>query len=136
MSWKIGSLGFLMKLSSQVPESIRGGIKKLTLRLLEKLQLDEESIDFYAIHPGGKRILEVIEQELGISKIDNIHAYEVLKEYGNMSSPTVLFVIKKLLDELSETDHKEYSQFCFWSRAHAREYAFENPYLTCWSTDL
>lgn len=114
MSWKIGNLGFLMKLSPNVPETIRKGIKKLTSRLLKRINLNLESIDFYAIHPGGKRILEVIEEELNISKTDNKHAYEVLKNYGNMSSPTVLFVLKSLSGELERThDQKSILSFAF-----------------------
>ncbi|MEP0366466.1 MAG: type III polyketide synthase [Cyclobacteriaceae bacterium] len=104
MSWKIGNLGFLMKLSPQVPEHIRSGIKKLTDRLLDQINLSKDQIDLYAIHPGGKRILEVIEEELGLSKMDNLPAYEILKNYGNMSSPTVLFVIKKIMDQLTAGD--------------------------------
>lgn len=107
MSWKIGNLGFLMKLSPNVPDTIKNGIKKLTSRLLDKISLKLESVDYYAIHPGGKRILEVIEQELGISKLDNIHAYEILKNYGNMSSPTVLFVLKSLMKTLEDTDDQK-----------------------------
>ena len=53
-------------------------------------------IDYYAIHPGGKKILGVIEQELDITKDDNRHAYDVLKRHGNMSSATILFVLKSL----------------------------------------
>lgn len=108
MSWKVGHLGFLMKLSPKVPDTIREGIRQLTARLLEKIQIPNDKIDYYAIHPGGKKILEVIEQELGISKMDNIHAYEVLKKHGNMSSPTVLFVLKSLLEDLSEKDHEKH----------------------------
>ncbi len=114
MSWKVSNHGFLMKLSPQVPETIKKGIRELTERLLHKIGLSTTEIDFYAIHPGGKRILEVIEQELGISKMDNLHAYEVLKAYGNMSSPTVLFVLKSLKEHLTEKDHgKNVLSFAF-----------------------
>lgn len=114
MSWKIGNLGFLMKLSPQVPDTIKNGIKKLTHRLLDQIGMNLEAVDFFAIHPGGKRILEVIEQELGITKMDNSHSYEVLKNYGNMSSPTVLFVLKSLLEQLRANDHdKNILSFAF-----------------------
>ena len=114
MSWKIGTLGFLMKLSPQVPEHIRSGIKKLTDRLLSQINVRKDQIDLYAIHPGGKRILEVIEEELGLSKMDNLPAYEILKNYGNMSSPTVLFVIKQIMDQLNNADKgKKILSFAF-----------------------
>ncbi len=104
MAWHIGDHGFEMKLSSYVPDMIRGGIAKLTHNLLESFNLNVGDIDYFVIHPGGKRILEVIEQELGISKEDNRYAYSVLKQYGNMSSPTILFVLQMLLQDLEEED--------------------------------
>ncbi len=114
MSWKIGNLGFLMKLSPKVPETIQNGIKNLTQKLLDQIGLGLDAIDFFVIHPGGKRILEVIEKELGISKMDNLLAYEVLKNYGNMSSPTVLFVLKSLMDKLEiKDDNKNILSFAF-----------------------
>ena len=64
-----------------------------------KRKMGKSAIQQYAIHPGGKRILEVIEQELNLDKNDNRHAYEVLQNYGNMSSATLIFVLEKLMQE-------------------------------------
>ncbi|HEY4651974.1 MAG TPA: 3-oxoacyl-[acyl-carrier-protein] synthase III C-terminal domain-containing protein, partial [Pontibacter sp.] len=64
-------------------------------------------IKLYAIHPGGRRILEVIEQELGMTRDDNRYAYQVLREFGNMSSATVLFVLKALMDNLTTHEKDE-----------------------------
>ncbi len=114
MAWQISDFGFEMKLSSYVPEIIKGGIHTLTQALLDQLEMSRDEIDLFAIHPGGKRILQVIEEELGMSKEDNRFAYDVLKEYGNMSSPTVLFVIKQLMDSLSAKDNgKSVLSFAF-----------------------
>jgi alpha-pyrone synthase len=104
MAWSIGDLGFEMKLSSYVPDIIRAGIKDLTNRLLIKTKISEGSVHHYAIHPGGKRILEVIEQELSIPREKNESAYYVLKNYGNMSSATVLFVLKELVEKFSSSN--------------------------------
>jgi predicted naringenin-chalcone synthase len=60
--------------------------------------------DFYAIHPGGRAILEAAETQLGLTTEDNRYAYEVLRDYGNMSSCTVLFVLQKLLQERTQED--------------------------------
>ena len=108
MGWYIGDHGFEMKLSSKVPDVIKEGIGELTDRLLEKIHLSIDDIDFFAIHPGGKRILDVIEEKLEIPKSKNRPAREVLKNHGNMSSPTVLFVIKSILDGLKEEDDKKH----------------------------
>jgi alpha-pyrone synthase len=114
MAWHITDTGFEMTLSSYVPELIKGGIKELTEKLLQHLKLDLSSVDYYAIHPGGRKILEAIESELELSKEDNRHAYKILKDYGNMSSPTVLFVLHSILKELNEKDHgKSILSFAF-----------------------
>lgn len=116
MAWQIGNFGFEMKLSSYVPDIIRQGIRRLTRQLLERLQDKSAELrpDYYAIHPGGKRILEVIEEQLELSKEDNCHAYKVLQQYGNMSSPTVLFVLKKILNKITLADHdKRILSFAF-----------------------
>lgn len=107
MAWSIGDLGFEMKLSSYVPDVIRNGIKELTTNLLHKLSLSLSDIQHLAIHPGGKKILETIEQELGLQKEQNAWAYHVLRNYGNMSSPTVLFVLKEIFDRLEKKNDKE-----------------------------
>lgn len=107
MAWTIGDFGFEMKLSSYVPDIIQQGIKSLTLEMLSKLNKKINGIDFYAIHPGGKKILEVIEQELGITQEENEHAYAVLSNYGNMSSPTVLFVLERLYRTLTSSHDKD-----------------------------
>lgn len=104
MTWTVGDLGFEMRLSSYVPEVIRSGIRNLTRSLLSKMNIPSSAIGYYAIHPGGKRILETIEKELGLSKRDNRHAYDVLRRFGNMSSATVLFVMESQFRELTVAD--------------------------------
>lgn len=114
MGWYIGDDGFEMRLSAKVPQVISEGIGELTSRLLAKIDLQLSDIDFYAIHPGGKRILEVIEEKLAISKEQNEPAREILKTHGNMSSPTVLFVIKSIFDKMTvEDNHKHLLSFAF-----------------------
>jgi alpha-pyrone synthase len=114
MAWSVGDLGFEMRLSSYIPEVIRGGIKKLTDSLLAKLSKKLEDVSYFAIHPGGKRILEVIEEELGLGKEQNKFAYQVLRKFGNMSSPTVLFVLHEMCASFNGVDHgKEILSFAF-----------------------
>lgn len=101
MAWSIGDVGFEMRLSSYVPHLISLGITKLIDGLLDKTSISRKQIQHYAIHPGGKRILEVIDQALNIGREKLEPAYHVLKNYGNMSSPTVLFVLKRIIEQLS-----------------------------------
>jgi len=107
MAWHIGDFGFEMILSSYVPDVIQQGIKKLCNKLLEKLPIEYKDIDFFAIHPGGKRILEVVEKELLLPKKANFYAYQILSNYGNMSSPTVLFVLKEIWKNLNKADNQK-----------------------------
>jgi len=107
MAWTVGDLGFEMRLSSYVPEVIKNGIKTLTHSLLDQISNSLADISYYAIHPGGKKILEVIEQELNLTREQNKPAYEVLRKYGNMSSPTVLFVLQEASKNLNGMDDKK-----------------------------
>ncbi len=108
MAWNIGNFGFEMKLSSYVPDIIQGGIRKLTTEMLEKINKNIQDIKHFAIHPGGKKILEVIEKELGITREQNQPAYHVLNNFGNMSSPTVLFVLHEIFNKLNSSDENSY----------------------------
>lgn len=101
MAWHISDLGFEMTLTAAVPTFIQQGVGQLMSRLLNQCQLTLDDIGHYALHPGGRRILEVIEEQLGITAHDDRHAYEVLRQNGNMSSATVLFVLKEIWNELA-----------------------------------
>jgi prepilin-type processing-associated H-X9-DG protein len=107
MAWTVGDLGFEMRLSAYVPDVIKHGIKSLAQSLLNQISTSLEDISYYAIHPGGKKILEVIEGELKLTKYQNKLAYEILRNFGNMSSPTVLFVLDSICKNLNGVDDKK-----------------------------
>ena len=94
-----------MTLSSYVPKLIQRGIRHLTDGLLDSLPVQLADIRHFAIHPGGRKILETIETELGLTREDNRHAYRVLRDYGNMSSATVLFVLREVLAHTTPADN-------------------------------
>ncbi len=87
MCWNIHAKGFEMVLSSYVPELIRTGIDSL----LKKNTLNQGK--HFAIHPGGKKILDTLLQLLDKKEEDLEDSYAILKNYGNMSSPTIVFVL-------------------------------------------
>jgi predicted naringenin-chalcone synthase len=99
MGWLIGDFGFEMKLSSKVSKHIKRHIKPICEKLAAKTNINIADIKEFAIHPGGRRILEAAEEALGISAQANQYSYEILKEYGNMSSATILFVLRKILNQ-------------------------------------
>lgn len=107
MAWSIADSGFDMVLSSYVPEAIKSGIAIFTEKLLKLSNYSFKDIDYYAIHPGGLKILQACEESLNISIEDNHHSYEVLRNFGNMSSATVLFVLKSIWDNLKQEDNNK-----------------------------
>jgi predicted naringenin-chalcone synthase len=105
MAWQIADSGFDIVLSSYVPEVILSGIGAFTEKLLYKHGLLLSEIDLFAIHPGGIKVLQACEEALKISKDDNKYSYQVLRDYGNMSSATILFVLKAIWDTVNVSDH-------------------------------
>ena len=104
MVWRIGDFGFELRLSNYVPALIQQSISTLLQKLISKSGISQSQIDYYAIHPGGKKILEVCEEALQISHEQNKNSYDVLKNYGNMSSVTIFFVLQKFMSDLSPSD--------------------------------
>jgi alpha-pyrone synthase len=100
MEWNIANHGFEMVLSSNVPKIVKAGIGNIFDKLLKKSNLKREDIHYYAMHPGGRAILEAIESALELTKNENTFAYQILENYGNMSSATVLFVLQNLLNNI------------------------------------
>jgi predicted naringenin-chalcone synthase len=105
MSWQLSSRGFLMTLTGYVPDLVKEDFDGLLNKALLNAGIDKESISHWCIHPGGKKILEAIQQSTGIKEEQLQFSYDVLREYGNMSSPTVLFVLEKILRELKQDKH-------------------------------
>lgn len=104
MAWHIGDQGFDMVLSSYVPVLIKSGINSFVNQLLEQQKWTKSDIHYFAIHPGGQKILEACAESLNLTKEDNKFSYEVMHNYGNMSSATILFVLKAIWNHLQLTD--------------------------------
>lgn len=106
MAWRIGNFGYQMQLSNKIANQIKEGIKGVTDRLLKKSNVAFQDIGQFAIHPGGRKILEVCDEVFSLNSEQNAHAYQVLRDYGNMSSATILFVLDALGKKL-KTKQKE-----------------------------
>ena len=102
MAWELSSKGFLMTLSSYVAELVEENFCELTNNALRAANLSKEEITHWCIHPGGKKILEAVHKSLGFTNGQLQFSYEVLKDYGNMSSPTVMFVLEKMMKTLNQ----------------------------------
>lgn len=102
MSWSLSSKGFLMTLSGYVPDLLKEDFNCLVEKALQNASLKKEQVSHWCIHPGGKKILEAIQKSASLTPGHLQHSYDVLNEYGNMSSPTVLFVLEKIWQELKD----------------------------------
>jgi predicted naringenin-chalcone synthase len=97
MAWHLSSNGFLMTLSNHIPKLVESEIENLLKEALADLDLSKEEIKNWAIHPGGKDILEAARKALSLSRNDLDDSSDILRSFGNMSSPTILFVLKRIL---------------------------------------
>ena len=96
MSWVIRDHGFEMVLSPRVPSVIREHLRPWLEDWLESQGVTLRGVRSWAIHPGGPRILDAVEQSLGLTKDDTTSSRQVLSSCGNMSSPTLLFILEHL----------------------------------------
>jgi predicted naringenin-chalcone synthase len=102
MAWELSSTGFLMTLTGYVSDLIEADFETLVANALANSKLNKQAITHWCIHPGGKKILEAIERSLDIEKTELQKSYDVLNDYGNMSSPTIIFVLHRHLQEMTE----------------------------------
>lgn len=98
MAWTIGNNGFSMILSAYVPDLIGSNIRQMLDGTLKRRDLALADIEEWAVHPGGRAILDRVQESLGLPACALDASREILRDYGNMSSATVLFVLKELLE--------------------------------------
>lgn len=100
MAWNIGDFGFDMVLSSYIPKLIGSNIEEMVSKALETTAPEE--IDLWAVHPGGKAIVDEVQRALNLDDHQLQSSRDTLRNYGNMSSVTILFVLRDLLDTVSK----------------------------------
>jgi predicted naringenin-chalcone synthase len=98
MGWKIGNFGFEMMLSSDLPKMILEFAVPKLLDILKPKNLSVDKIKYWALHPGGRAILDSLQQGLKLDEEKMHPSKEILKNYGNMSSASILFVLKEIID--------------------------------------
>jgi alkylresorcinol/alkylpyrone synthase len=99
MGFDLRDSGFHILLSKEVPELIGGKIKELVHCFLQRNGRTQADIKGWILHPGGARLLGNIEQELGLCKCDTQPSWDVLGTVGNLSSATILFILKEWLEK-------------------------------------
>lgn len=95
ITWRIGEQGFDMHLSGKVPGKLRSGLADAGTRITQGR--DFSSIDLWAVHPGGRTILDATEQGLSLPAEALADSRNILLNYGNMSSASVMFVLQRLM---------------------------------------
>lgn len=95
ITWKIRDMGFDMHLSGRVPAEIARAMKEVGSRITRGE--DPLGMDLWAIHPGGRTVLDAVEKGLGLPSDALCHSRDVLAHFGNMSSATVMFVLQRII---------------------------------------
>jgi predicted naringenin-chalcone synthase len=95
ITWRIGELGFDMHLSGKVPGEIVRALKESGRQITRGK--DPLSIDLWAVHPGGRSILDAVEKGLELPAEALSYSRDILARYGNMSSATVMFVLQQVM---------------------------------------
>ncbi|HBE69250.1 MAG TPA: type III polyketide synthase [Planctomycetaceae bacterium] len=102
ITWEVGDFGFDMSLDSAVPQLISQHLRTWLEKWLTDRGHNLDAIQSWVVHPGGPKILDAVEEALGLDKDDLSTSRSVLAEHGNMSSPTILFVLKQFLEQQSK----------------------------------
>lgn len=97
MGWDIKDDGFGVVLSPELPALMRDNLGLVILDFLRKNSMTLDDVDGFLFHPGGRKVLETAEEVLGIDRQRLSHSWDVLRDYGNMSSATALFVLHNAL---------------------------------------
>jgi len=95
ITWRIGEMGFDMQLSGKVPAEIKRSLPNAREQMLRGQ--DAAAIDLWAVHPGGRTILDAVEQGLELRPDALAWSRDILARFGNMSSATVMFVLEQIL---------------------------------------
>lgn len=96
ITWRIGASGFDMHLSGQVPGAILRHLPRMLPDLLPGS--GRQDIAVWAVHPGGRSVLDAVDEGLELDAGALAHSRRILRDYGNMSSGTILFVLRDILD--------------------------------------
>jgi alkylresorcinol/alkylpyrone synthase len=95
MGWSVDPEGLGVILRRTVPEFVTTQLKPAVLQILERMQLSLADIDRFICHPGGAKVINALEAALALDQGTLDHERQIIADYGNMSAPTVLFVLER-----------------------------------------
>jgi alkylresorcinol/alkylpyrone synthase len=97
MGWRVDPMGFGVIFDQSIPAFARDNLAKAVDGILGAQRLERTDLSRYVCHPGGRKVLESIEMAMDLPPMALDYEREVLRSYGNMSGPTVLFVLERVL---------------------------------------
>jgi prepilin-type processing-associated H-X9-DG protein len=97
MVWFADDHGLRLRLSQDLPDTLAASVPATVTSFLEDHDTSVAAVDHWLVHPGGPQILDAVEQSLGLPEDTLQLSRSVLRRYGNMSSPTIFFILKELL---------------------------------------
>lgn len=104
MGWTVVEEGLRVRFARSIPAIVRSVVPQMRSCAATAVGVSSEALSRFILHPGGAKVLEAYEDVLGVDSDALGSAYEVLREHGNMSSPTVLFVLERFLSAPPATD--------------------------------
>lgn len=107
MTWHPSENGFLMGLDALVPQLIEEYAGGLIAEALNKFECKRSMVTQWAIHPGGRKILEAAQKGMLLTDKDLEESYSILRNFGNMSSPTISFVLKLMMKKRLDWKKKD-----------------------------
>jgi alkylresorcinol/alkylpyrone synthase len=99
MGWDVEETGLAVVFDRAIPPFIESELAQAVEEMCAKLGISRGDIDRFCCHPGGVKVIDAIETALGLNQGELNLEREVLRDYGNMSAPTVLFVLERLLEQ-------------------------------------
>jgi predicted naringenin-chalcone synthase len=123
ITWHIGDRGFVMHLSGQVPGRIRRWLPDHGVSLLRDRTVND--IALWAVHAGGRSILDAVQQALALRPDALKYSRDVLRAFGNMSSATLIFVLQRILRDAASTG--EGMAMAFGPGLTVETFAFRRP---------
>jgi alkylresorcinol/alkylpyrone synthase len=97
MGWSVDPLGFGVILRRTIPDFVANELKPALIQILARMQLSLADIGRFVCHPGGAKVINAIESALSLDQGALDHERQVIADYGNMSAPTVLFILERAL---------------------------------------
>jgi alkylresorcinol/alkylpyrone synthase len=95
MGWSVDPEGFGVIFRRTIPNFVTTHLNSAVTEILSGMRLSMEDIDGFICHPGGAKVINALESALALEQGTLVHERQIIADYGNMSSPTALFVLEQ-----------------------------------------